>query len=60
MLNNFKEFQTDKFKKLKSRTRKGIPDNLRGYVWQKIAGAEQYDMKNLYQDLENEPMDENI
>ena len=58
MLNNFKEFQTDKFKKLKSRTRKGIPDNLRGYVWQKIAGAEQYDLKNLYQDLENEPMDE--
>ena len=60
MLNNFKEFQTNKYHKLKSRTRKGIPDSLRGYVWQKISGADEYYVKNLYQDLEKEPMDTNI
>ncbi len=60
MLNNFKEFQTHKYRKLKSRTRKGIPDSLRGYVWQKISGADEYYVKNLYQDLENKPIDANI
>ena len=40
MLSNLKEFQTNKYHKLKSRTRKGIPDNLRGYVWQIISGAD--------------------
>ena len=60
MLNHFKEFQTLKYEKLKSRTRKGIPDNLRGYVWQKISGADEFYVKNLYQELDNEPMDKNI
>ena len=60
MLNNFKEFQTNKLNKLKSRTRKGIPDNLRGYVWQKICGAEVFYVKDLYQKLDNEPMDKDI
>jgi len=57
MLNNFNEFKTFKFYKLKSRTRKGIPDNLRGYAWQKISGVDEFYIKNLYQKLENEPMD---
>ena len=60
MLNNFKEFQTTKLNKLKSRTRKGIPDNLRGYVWQKICGAEAFYVKDLYQKLDNDPMDKEI
>ena len=60
MLNNFNEFKTNKFYKLKSRTRKGIPDNLRGYAWQKIAGVDQFYKKDLYQQLENEPMDKSI
>ena len=60
MLSNLKEFQTNKYHKLKSRTRKGIPDNLRGYVWQIISGADKYYIKNLYQNLDNEPMDKSI
>ena len=60
MLNNFNEFKKIRFYKLKSRTRKGIPDNLRGYAWQKIAGVDQFYIKNLYQKLENEPMDKSI
>jgi len=60
MLNNFKEFQTTKLNKLKSRTRKGIPDNLRGYVWQKICGADKFYVKDLYQKLDNDPMNKEI
>ena len=57
MLNNFKEFQTTKFAKLKSRGRKGIPDSLRGYAWQKISGAEEFYQKDLFQELDKEPAD---
>ena len=60
MLNNFNEFKKNRFYKLKSRTRKGIPDNLRGYAWQKISGVDQFYKKDLYQQLENEPMDKAI
>ena len=60
MLDNFKEFKNKKFKKLKTRTRKGIPDNLRGYAWQKISGMDEFYKKNLYQKLDKEPMDKNI
>ena len=34
MLEHYKTYQSIKRFKLKSRTRKGIPDNLRSYVWQ--------------------------
>ena len=57
MLNNFKEFQTTKFAKLKSRGRKGIPDSLRGYAWQKISGADEFYQKDLFQELDKEPTD---
>ena len=60
MLNNFNEFKTNKYYKLKSRTRKGIPDNLRGYAWQIISGVDAFYKKNLYQKLDNEPMDKAI
>ena len=60
MLNNYKEYQTTKFNKLKSRVRKGIPDSLRGFVWQKIAGVDEYYIKDLYQKLDNEPIDNEI
>lgn len=57
MPNNFKEFQTTKFAKLKSRTRKGIPDNLRGYAWQKISGADEFYQKDLFQELDKQQTD---
>ena len=60
MLNNFKEFQTTKFAKLKSRTRKGIPDNLRGYAWQKISGADEFYQKDLFQELDKVPTDKKM
>ena len=60
MLNNFKEYQTTKFNKLKSRVRKGIPDNLRGFVWQKMAGVDEYYVKDLYQKLDAQPIDNEI
>ena len=60
MLNNYKEYQTTKFNKLKSRVRKGIPDSLRGFVWQKIAGVDEYYIKDLYQKLDKEPIDNEI
>ena len=57
MLSKFDVYQTSKFSKLKSRTRKGIPDSLRGYVWQQISGANLYYVKDLFQKLDNEPID---
>ena len=60
MLNNYNDFKTNKLHKLKKRTRKGIPDNLRGYAWQILSGVDEFYKKNLYQQLENEPMDRSI
>ena len=62
MIENYKEFSTNKKKKaiLKSRTRKGIPDCLRGYVWQLFANKDKYYVKGLYQQLEKEPVKEDL
>ena len=60
MLNNFGEFFTKKKDILKSRTRKGIPDSLRGYVWQLFAEKEKYYIPNLYKDLESQPVQEEL
>ena len=60
MLNNYNDFKKNKFHKLKKRTRKGIPDNLRGYAWQIISDVDEFYKKNLYQELESEPMDRTI
>ena len=53
MIKNLDLYKTKKIETLKERTRKGIPDNLRGYVWQKFAEIDKYYVKNLYQDLVN-------
>ena len=42
------------FNKIKERTRKGIPDSLRAFVWQKFAEYDKYYIKDLYKNLENE------
>ncbi len=60
MIQNYEEFSTKRKVLLKSRTRKGIPDSLRGYVWQLFADKDKYYVKDLYQNLENEPIKENL
>ena len=51
MMSNYKTYSTSKFSKLKSRTRKGIPDSLRGYVWQQFAKVSDFFKPNVYQSL---------
>ena len=58
MLQHYEEFSKKKFEKLKSRTRKGVPDNFRSAVWQKFAEKEKFFIKNKFQELDNEKIDE--
>ena len=53
MLENFNIYRTHKFSKLKERTRKGIPDGMRGIAWINIAGVSEYKKgkENLYKNL---------
>ena len=60
MIQNYEEFSTKRKVLLKSRTRKGIPDSLRGYIWQLFADKDKYYVKDLYQNLENEPIKEDL
>ena len=60
MLNNYEEFSTNKRNILKTRTRKGIPDSLRGYVWQIFAEKKKFYSPNVYEDLQNQPIDEDF
>jgi hypothetical protein len=60
MLKNYEEFSTKKREILKSRTRKGIPDNLRGYVWQLFAEKQKYFIPGVYEDLQSLPIEENL
>ena len=60
MIQNYDEFSSKNKVLLKSRTRKGIPDSLRGYVWQLFADKDKYYVKDLYQKLENEPVKEDL
>ena len=60
MLEHYDDFSTKKREILKSRTRKGIPDNLRGYVWQLFAEKNKFYIENLYKDLESQPVQEEL
>ena len=53
MLENFNLYKTYKYSKLKERTRKGIPDGMRGIAWINIAGVSEYKKgkENLYKNL---------
>lgn len=53
MLENFTETKNKKFDLLKKRTRKGIPDSMRGTAWQLFANIsdKKQKFKGLYQDL---------
>ena len=57
MLEHYKKYQTLKKYKLKSRTRKGVPDNLRSYVWQLFAEKDKLVEKNLFEKLDKEEID---
>ena len=58
MIENYKEFSKKNYSKLKSRTRKGIPDSLRSYVWQIFAEKEKYEEKNIFNKLDSIPINE--
>lgn len=60
MLEHIDVYKGKKKSKLKKRTRKGIPDSLRGYIWQLFSKKDKYYMKDLYQNLENEKLDTEI
>ena len=58
MIEHFDEFKTKNFSKLKSRTRKGIPDSIRSYIWQLFGEKDKYYEKDLFSKLDKIPMDE--
>ena len=61
MLSNFDDFVKNHYSKLKERVRKGIPDSLRGYVWQKILNVEEdFYKKDLYLQLNDESGDKSL
>ena len=60
MLNHYEEFSTKKKDLLKSRTRKGIPDSLRGFVWQLFAEKKKFYVPNVYNELEKLPTKEDL
>ena len=58
MIEHYDEFKTKNFSKLKSRTRKGIPDSIRSYVWQLFGEKDKYYEKDLFSKLDQIPMNE--
>ena len=62
MIEHFNIYLTSKFSKLKERTRKGIPDSLRGLMWQKFGEIDKFKIENKYNELLNdkEPLDKSI
>ena len=60
MIQNYEEFKTKKFDKLKSRTRKGIPDSLRSYIWQLFGEKNKYYKKDYFKELDTKPIKEDI
>jgi hypothetical protein len=58
MIEHYEEFKTKNYSKLKSRTRKGIPDSIRSYVWQLFGEKDKYYEKDLFSKLDKIPMDE--
>ena len=57
MIENYDVYKKKKVNKLKQRTRKGIPDSLRSYIWQLFGNIDQYRQKGLFENLEKEKLD---
>ena len=60
MIQNYEKFKLKKFEKLKSRTRKGIPDSLRSYVWKLFAEKNRFYQKDLFKKLESSSINEDM
>ena len=60
MINNYNEFYNKQFNKLKSRTRKGIPDCFRSKVWQLFAKYNKFYIKNKFKELDSAEIDEDL
>jgi hypothetical protein len=60
MLSNYDDFYKKHFGKLKERVRKGIPDSIRGYAWQKIINLDDFYKKDIYQKLNEENTNEEL
>ena len=62
MLQNFYYYKTVKYSKLKERTRKGIPEGMRGPAWIAIAGIKEFKFRreNLYKSLVSKINDPNF
>ena len=58
MLEHYDSFFKKNYNKLKKRTRKGIPDNLRSNVWQLFADIKTIYKKDLYQELSNRKLNQ--
>ena len=58
MIEHYEEFVKKDFNKLKSRTRKGVPDSLRSYIWQLFGEKDKFYEKDLFTKLESIPMNE--
>ena len=60
MIEHYDVFSTKKFGKLKQRTRKGIPDNLRSNVWQLFGEMKKFYKKDIFQQYLEKKLDEDI
>lgn len=60
MIQHYDEFSKKKYSKLKSRTRKGVPDCLRSYIWQIFAEKDKYYEKDIFNKLDSIPLSEDI
>ena len=60
MLSNFDDFCKNNSAKLKKRVRKGIPDSIRAYAWQKIINLDEFYQKDVFQKLTDEAVDPNL
>ena len=60
MLSNYDEFYKNHFAKLKERVRKGIPDSIRGYAWQKIINLDEFYKKDIFQSLNEEASEKDL
>lgn len=49
MITQYNIYSTTKYAKLKERTRKGVPDSLRAFVWQRFADVSKYYVEELYE-----------
>ena len=55
-----KDFGKKNIRKLKSRTRKGVPDCLRSYVWQIFAEKDKYYQKDIFKKLDSIQIKEDL